>query len=139
MPRPSPDLFLLFGTRVARMFAYGAVSVILVLYLVQRGLGEAAIGLLLTLTLLGDTAISLWLTTHADRFGRRRTLFIGAGLMIAAGAVFAATGNVPLLLAAATIGVISPSGYEVGPFLAVEQAGLTQLVSPAKRTSVFAW
>ena len=139
MPRPSLDLFLLFGTRMARMFAYGAVSVILVLYLVQRGLGEASIGLLLTLTLLGDTAISLWLTTHADRFGRRRTLFTGAGLMIAAGAVFAATGNVPLLLAAATIGVISPSGYEVGPFLAIEQAGLTQLVSPTKRTSIFAW
>ncbi len=139
MPRPSLDLYLLFGTRMARMFAYGAVSVILVLYLVQRGLGEATIGLLLTLTLLGDTAISLWLTTHADRFGRRRTLLTGAGLMIGAGAVFAATGNVPLLLAAATIGVISPSGYEVGPFLAVEQAGLTLLVSPAKRTSVFAW
>jgi MFS family permease len=59
--------------------------------------------------------------------------------MLAAAAVFAATGNVPLLLAAATIGVISPSGYEVGPFLAIEQAGLTQLVSPAKRTTVFAW
>ena len=132
-------MVLFFGTRMARMFAYGAVSVILVLYLVQRGLGEASIGLLLTLTLLGDTAISLWLTTQADRIGRRRTLLAGAALMVAAGAVFAATGNVPLLLAAATVGVISPSGYEVGPFLAIEQAGLTQLVSPERRTSVFAW
>ena len=132
-------MVLFFGTRMARMFAYGAVSVILVLYLVLRGLGEASIGLLLTLTLLGDTAISLWLTTQADRIGRRRTLLAGAALMVAAGAVFAATGNVPLLLAAATVGVISPSGYEVGPFLAIEQAGLTQLVSPERRTSVFAW
>ena len=38
---------------------------------------------------------------------------------------------------AATIGVISPSGNEVGPFLAVEQASLTQLVDPARRTHLF--
>jgi len=35
--------------------------------------------------------------------------------------------------------VISPSGNEIGPFLSVEQAGLTNLVSNEKRTQVFAW
>jgi predicted MFS family arabinose efflux permease len=45
---------------------------------------------------------------------------------------------VPLLLAA-TIGVISPSGNEVGPFLAVEQASLSETVEDRRRTSVFAW
>ncbi len=129
----------LFATRVVRLFAYGFLSVVLVLYLVEAGLSEARIGLLLTLTLLGDTAVSLWLTTHADRFGRRRTLLAGAALMLFAGVVFALTGNFLLLLVAATVGVVSPSGNEVGPFLAVEQAALTQVVSGGDRTRAFAW
>lgn len=111
----------------------------LVLYLVSAGLSEARVGLLLTLTLLGDTAISLALTTGADAFGRRRTLIVGAGLMLLAGAMFAVTGNFLLLLVAATVGVISPSGNEVGPFLAVEQAALSQVVADRDRTRVFAW
>jgi MFS family permease len=44
-----------------------------------------------------------------------------------------------LLLIAAVIGVISPSGYEVGPFLSVEQAALSQIVPDRLRTEVFAW
>jgi len=83
------DARLLFLARAVRMFGYGALGVILVLYLVAAGLDAGAIGLLLTLTLAGDTVISLLLTTHADRIGRRRTLVIGALLMAAAGIVFA--------------------------------------------------
>ena len=48
--------------------------------------------------------------------------------MLFAGVLFALTDRVTLLLTAAIIGVISPSGYEVGPFLAVEQAALSQMV-----------
>ena len=43
-------------------------------------------GLLFTLTLAGDAAITLWLTATADRFGRQRTLLPGAMLMSGAGA-----------------------------------------------------
>ncbi len=121
------------------MAGYGALSVVLVLYLAALGFDGATIGILLTLTLVGDTAISLWLTTHADRLGRRRVLLVGALLMAAAGLVFAGTDVVALLLVAATIGVISPSGNEVGPFLAVEQAALSQAVPDERRTTVFAW
>src|SRR3970282_2988333 len=115
---------LLFATRVLRMFGYGFLAVVLVLYLAALGLGAVTIGAILTLTLVGDTLISLWLTTRADRIGRRRVLVAGSLLMVVAGAVFAATSWVPLLILAATIGVISPTGNEVGPFLAVEQAAL---------------
>jgi hypothetical protein len=59
----TPDGRLLFTTRLVRLFAYGFLSVILALYLVQVGLSEAAIGALFTFTLLGDAGISLWLTT----------------------------------------------------------------------------
>ena len=133
------DGILLFVTRTARMFAYGFLSVVLVLYLAQAGLNETKIGLLLTLTLVGDTVISLWITTNADRLGRKRMLIVGAILMIFAGILFAITRNFFLLLIAATIGVISPSGNEVGPFLSIEQASLTQIVSNERRTPLFAW
>jgi MFS family permease len=135
----STDGFLLFSTRIVRLFAYGFLSVVLVLYLAEAGLSEVQIGLLLTLTLIGDTVISLWITTHADRIGRRRMLAVGAGLMVFAGILFALTQNFYLLLFAATVGVISPSGNEVGPFLSIEQAGLTQLIPGERRTQVFAW
>src|SRR5438270_7763560 len=133
------DGWLLFATRCSRMFAYGLLSVVLVLYLVELGLKEWEVGLLLTLTLAGDTAISLWLTTTADRLGRRRTLILGAALMVLTGIVFVSTGNFILLVAAATVGVISPGGNEIGPFLSVEQAALSHVLADERRTDVFAW
>jgi len=130
---------LLFTARSIRLFAYGFLSIVLVLYLAAIGLGGPAIGLLLTLTLLGDAGISLWLTTRADRAGRRRMLLVGAALMAAGGIAFLCTRRPELLMLAAIVGVISPSGNEVGPFLSIEQAALSQLVSDRQRTRVFAW
>jgi MFS family permease len=130
---------LLFSTRIIRLFCYGFLSVVLALYLAETGLTEKMIGLLFTLTLVGDAGISLLLTTRADHFGRKRTLLIGSLLMLAAGIVFVLTDNIVILIAAAIIGVISPGGNEIGPFLSVEQAGLTNLISNKKRTQVFAW
>jgi MFS family permease len=133
------DIRLLFSTRIIRLFCYGFLSVVLALYLAETGLTEQQIGLLFTFTLFGDAAISLWLTTSADRLGRKRTLILGALLMAGAGVAFMLTRNVVLLIVAAIVGVISPSGNEIGPFLSVEQAGLTQLVPDKKRTQLFAW
>jgi MFS family permease len=133
------DAWLLFATRFVRLFAYGALSVVLVFYLVGVGLSEPQTGMLLTLTLVGDTVVSLLLTTRADRIGRRRMLLVGSLLMVAAGGVFASTSNLWLLVLAGTIGVISPSGHEVGPFLSIEQAALSHVVSDRTRTDVFAW
>jgi MFS family permease len=121
------------------MFAYGYLSVVLVLYLKAEGLRESQIGILLTLTLLGDTALSLALTTQADRIGRRRVLVFGALLMLLTGVAFAATANYAVLLVVATICVLSPSDKEVGPFLSVEQAALAHVVPDDARTGIFAW
>jgi MFS family permease len=135
----SRDARLLFLARAVRMFGYGALGVILVLYLAEAGFAAGEIGVLLTLTLAGDTAISLVLTTHADRLGRRRTLIVGALLMAAAGFVFAGSDAFLVLLVAATIGVLSPSGAEVGPFLPIEQAALTEVTPAGRRTGTYAW
>lgn len=133
------DITLLFSTRIIRLFCYGFLSVILALYLAEVGLTEKQIGFLFTLTLVGDAGISLWLTTSADRFGRKRTLILGALLMTGAGIAFVLTRNAILLTIAAIVGVVSPSGNEIGPFLSVEQAGLAQIVPNKTRTQFFAW
>ncbi len=131
------DGWLLFLTRSTRLFAYGALSVVLVFYLTSLGLSTPQTGLLLTLTLVGDTVVSLYLTTRADRIGRRRMLIIGAMLMAAAGLAFGSTRNFVFLVVAGTIGVISPSGNEVlyaglGALLAL----LFVRLSPAAEVSV---
>ena len=130
---------LLFLSRFVRLFSYGALSVILVLYLTGIGLSDSQTGVLLSLTLAGDTVVSLYLTTRADRLGRRKMLIAGAVLMAAAGAAFAFTRNFLFLVIAGTIGVISPSGNEVGPFLSIEQAALAHVLPAARRTQAFAW
>jgi len=135
----SSDAIILFSTRIIRLFCYGFLAVVLALYLSEAGFTEGQIGLLFTFTLLGDAVISLWLTTSADRFGRKRTLLVGSFLMAGAGIAFVLTRNVFLLMIAAIVGVISPSGNEIGPFLSVEQSSLTELVSNRERTRYFAW
>jgi len=133
------DGLLLFLTRFTRLFSYGALSVVLVVYLTGLGLSASQTGTLLTLTLLGDTVVSLLLTTQADRIGRRRMLIVGAILMAAAGLSFACTSNFLFLVVAGTVGVISPSGNEVGPFVSIEQAALSQVIPAREITAVFAW
>src|SRR4051812_16525534 len=91
---------LLFVTRFLRLFAYGMLAVVLVFYLTGIGLRESQTGLLLTLTLAGDTAVSLLLTTQADRIGRRRILMAGSLLMAGAGLAFGFTRNFLMLVIA---------------------------------------
>ncbi|MEW5309333.1 MAG: hypothetical protein WDW38_001228 [Sanguina aurantia] len=125
------------------MFAYGSVGLILAMFLSQSGgLGfdDTQIGTMLALTLFGDAAISFVITMYADRLGKRLMLLIGSALMAMSGVIFATTDGPKfwLLLFAATAGVISPSGNEVGPFMALEQSIISELLSPQTRTSIFA-
>lgn len=89
------DVLLLFAARRIWLFAYGALSVVLVLYLVE--------------------------------LSRRRTLLLGT--LLVAGLAFLLTDQPLGLIIAAIIGVISPSGNEIGPFLSIEQAALAQLLT----------
>ena len=135
----SPDGWLLFGSRTIRLFAYGLLSVVLALHLATVGMSDRQIGMLLTFTLVGDALLSLLISRVADRIGRRRMLFMGAGLMVLVGAVFAMTSNPLVLSIVAFVGVLSPTGNEAGPFIAIEQAALAHLTDNRQRTRVFAW
>lgn len=81
----------------------------LALYLAELGHSDTEIGLFMTLTLLGDIDLSLVFTFIADRIGRRNVLIVGAAAIIASGLIFGLFWNFWLLLAAATLGVISPT------------------------------
>ena len=75
---------------------------------------------------------------YADRFGRRSSLLLSAGLMGMAGVVFGVSESYPLLLAAAFVGTVSPSTNDNTPFSGVEQAILAQTCPPERHTAVFA-
>jgi MFS family permease len=130
---------VLFIARFIRLFGYGALSVVLVFYLIRIGLTQPQTGVLLALTLWGDTVVSFLITTRAGRAGHRRMLLVGAVLMVGAGIVFALTHDFWILLVAGIAGIISPSGQEVGPFLPIEQTMLAGVTSNENRTRVFAW
>jgi len=133
------DGWILFSARIVRLFAYGFLSIILALHLSAVGMTDGEIGLLLTLTLIGDATLSLVITQVADRLGRRRMLIASASFMILTGVIFALSKNPLFLMLAAFVGTLSPTGHEVGPFLAIEQAALAHLTPAQQRTRMFAW
>ena len=102
------DTKVLCLQRFVRLFAYGASTLILALYLSSVGISDARIGAFMSLTLLGDVVISFALTLFADGLGRRRILVLGAAMMTASGVVFAFSGNYWVLVVASIVGVISP-------------------------------
>src|SRR5262249_49089323 len=87
------DGWWLMLTRGVRLFAYVLSSVFFALSLAEVGLSQQTIGLMPTLPLVGDAAISLGITTGADRLGRRRMLLVGAGLMVFGGLVCGLTSH----------------------------------------------
>ncbi|MCJ1284589.1 hypothetical protein MMC26_003922 [Xylographa opegraphella] len=133
------DTKLLCIQRFVRLFAYGGSTLILVSYLTALGISKSRIGLFMTLTLVGDVFISLFLTLFADALGRKAILALGALLMSASGVAFALSGNYWVLLAAAIFGVISPGGNEVGPFRAIEESVVAHLTPASNRSDVYAW
>jgi MFS family permease len=133
------DTTILFATRAVRMYGFGAISIIIALYLSERGLSSSLIGWVFTLALAGDALISIAVTQVADRFGRRKLLLVSSALIAIAGIGFAFTGNITLLILTAIIGTISPNGNEVGPFQALEQASLSEVSSSIGRTRLFGW
>jgi MFS family permease len=122
------NLWLLFAARFIRMASYGALTNVLLRYFTAVGLSAADVGIVLTGILLGDLGITLFLTTQADSIGRVKVLVIGSCLKAMAGITFARATSFYWLLLAGIVGVISPAGGEVGPFLATEQAALTDVI-----------
>ncbi|KAK6465376.1 major facilitator superfamily domain-containing protein [Scheffersomyces coipomensis] len=133
------DIRILWFSVFIRMTSYGLTNQVLTLYLEELGVSQQNIGVFMTLTLVGDTIISYFLTWYADRIGRRVVMIIGTVMMFVSGLTFTFSSHFILLLIAATIGVISPSGDETGPFKSVEEASIAHLTPDNHRPEVFAF
>jgi MFS family permease len=133
------DAILLILCKCVRMYSFGFLAVMLVVYLEELGLTYNEVGLMFTLTLLGDAIISILMTSRADIWGRRLTLLLSSIFTIFTSIMFATMKNFWILLVSAIIGVISPSGNEIGPFMSIELSGLTQVTKDQDRTVIMAW
>ncbi|KAH7026387.1 major facilitator superfamily domain-containing protein [Microdochium trichocladiopsis] len=133
------NAYLVITARSCRMFAYGTNALILALFFAELKFSDFRIGLFMSLTLLGDVFLGMWLTLIADKVGRRRVMFLGSFLMVMSGFVFAVFENFWILLLAAIVGVVSATGGDFGPFRAIEESILSELTSPTTRSDVFTW
>ena len=93
----------------------------------------------MALTTAGDVVMSMMLAMIADRVGRRKTLAFGALGVTGCGIVFATCSNYYALLAASIIGVITPTGNEIGPFKAIEESMICHLTDTKERPRVLGW
>jgi len=125
---------LILLMRGLRQVAYGLLAVILGVVLAGEGFSPAAIGVLITVSLVGDMAGTYVIGLVADTWGRRRTLALLSLLMAATGVVFGLVTSYPVLLVAAFFGTLGTSASETAPFLPIDQAMIAQVTAPERRT-----
>jgi MFS family permease len=132
------DARLILVMRGLRSLGYGLLAVILGVVLAGEGFSPAAIGVLITVSLIGDMAGTYVIGLVADTWGRRRTLSLLSLLMAVTGVVFGLVTSYPVLLVAAFFGTLGTSASETAPFLPIDQAMLAQITPPPRRTVLFA-
>jgi predicted MFS family arabinose efflux permease len=133
----TPDARRIVAAQGARALAYGLGSVLVGVTLAERGYTDAAVGAILAAILAGNALVSLLLARYGDRVGRRRCYRALLVAMALAGTVFALTGWLPALLAAALTGTISIDVVESGPFTSLEQAMLPHAAGGRDPTRLF--
>src|SRR5437764_3674448 len=124
--------------RGLRSLAYGLLAVLLGVALAGEGFSPAAIGVLITVSLVGDMVGTYVIGLFADAWGRRRTLALLALFMAATGVIFGLVTSYPVLLVAAFFGTLGTSASETAPFLPIDQTMMAQVSTPERRTALFA-
>lgn len=133
------DGALIFTGRAVRTFSLGALSLTLPLLLKSRGLSAAALGGVLTATLVEDALLTIAVTALAPLWGRRRLLILSSVPMVAGGLALALSRDTAWLLAAVVVAVVSANGQDAGPFSPLEVAILPDAVPARRQTRAFAW
>jgi len=133
------NLMLIYLAAWWRSFNIGMLGVVLGVYLSREGFSAAGIGLVIAAGLAGAAAGTVFITFHADRLGRRRTLFV-LSLLNALGALpLIYHFRLPAVLALAFVGMINGMGSDRSPSFALEQAMVPGFVRDEKRTWALAW
>lgn len=127
----------LVAARAVRGFADGFASVLLARYLVSIGFSGAQIGVIVTATLLGSAALTLFAGFRLARFGARWVLLWSCALMAATGLGFGTLTGFWALAVVGFIGTLNPSGGDVSLFLPTEQAALASMTDVMERPRAF--
>ena len=135
----SREGWLLFVARAVRAFGFGWLSIVLALYLAQRGFSSTEIGAAFTATMVEDALLTMLLSVVATRIGPARVMVLTAPLIAVGGVLLAIADARWLLLLGAVLGTLSPNGQEAGPFSSMELALLPGAVTSGSRTRVFGW
>ena len=130
------DVRLVFSIQAVRAFLYGFSSILVGASLAASGLSAATVGIVFTAMLLGMAISSIAVGRWGEAIGRRSTYVGLLVVMGIAGAVFALTGSVALLVVAALTGTLSTDPNESGPITTVEQAMLASAPA-AERSRVY--
>jgi MFS family permease len=138
IPPLDRDGRLVVAGKVVRSVAFGINAVALGLYLAEREVGAAAIGVILSSALVGTTLLTLVVAVAGDRIGRRRLLGAGAALMTLA-ALIPALGGEPALLALVGLsGMVAVNSGDSTGLQTIDQALLPGTVPSRDRTAAFA-
>jgi MFS family permease len=122
-----------------RSFGIGMLGVVLGVFLYREGFNSTAIGLVIAAGLAGAAVATLLVTLHADRLGRRKTLFL-LGILTAVGALpLIFNSRLLVLLAMAFLGMVNGMGTDRSAAFALEQAVVPSLFSDRQRTWSLAW
>lgn len=124
--------------RAIRGIADGFVSALLAQYLGHLGFSGVEIGAIVTGTLLGSAALTLYTGLRWGHLDSRRVLLGACVLMSATGLGFATVTRFWPLLAVSVIGTLNPSAGDVSLFLPVEQAAIADRADPRDRPHRFA-
>ncbi len=107
-------------------------------YLQHIGFDGFQIGVIVTATLLGSAALTLWAGLRLNRWGAQRVLLASCALMAFTGIGFSTVTRFWPLVVVGFIGTLNPSGGDVSLFLPTEQAVLADFTEGHARTHSFA-
>jgi len=130
---------LVFVAKTVRTFCYGALGVLLPVYLVELGMNARQLGVAVTLTLLASTAMTFMIRWPAERWGPRAALMAQAALIVVSATVFLLTRQPWLVVAAAMAGNLAAGTGETGPFLSLEQVIVTRDTPRDRLTATLSW
>ena len=130
------DVRLIFSVQAVRAFLYGFSAILIGSSLAAGGLSTTEVGAIFTAMLLGMAISSLAVGRWGETIGRRRTYVGLLVLMGVAGAAFALTGSLFVLILAALTGTMSTDPNESGPITTVEQSMLAS-APPTERSRVY--
>ena len=133
----SPDARRILLVQALRAFVYGLGSVLIGVTLADLGLSGVQVGLVLGALVAGAALVSLALARFGDAVGRRRLYVALLAVMALAGAAFALTGSVWVMVLAALTGTVSTEVVESGPFTSLEQAMLPSAAEGHDPTPLF--